>query len=348
MANTIQHKRGTAADWMSADPTLAAGQVGVETDTGKFKFGDGSTAWSSLAYFEPAAAAAAWAFQGENYGYTSGGVLDRGNVIDKFPFAADANATDVADLTVAVYGAAGQSSSESGYLSGGSAPSYTNTIQKFPFSTDSNSTDVGDLLTVGGYGSGQSSSENGYQSGGAGTPTSKNVIQKFPFATDANSTNVGTLTGDRAPYGGGQSSSENGYVVDGSSNSIEKFPFATDANATFVGTITSISGATGACQSSNTHGYTSGLRYSNGSYVWLDSIFKNSFTSDANATDIANLTQARNWGAGQSSVSSGYTSGGLAPPYSNVIDKFPFSSDTNATDVGDLTIASSLVAGQQY
>ena len=59
MANTIQHKRGTAAEWTAADPTLAAGQVGVETDTGKFKFGDGSTAWSALGYFTPAAAAAA-------------------------------------------------------------------------------------------------------------------------------------------------------------------------------------------------------------------------------------------------------------------------------------------------
>ena len=57
MANTIQHKRGTAAEWTAADPTLAAGQVGVETDTGKFKFGDGSTAWSALGYFTPAAAA---------------------------------------------------------------------------------------------------------------------------------------------------------------------------------------------------------------------------------------------------------------------------------------------------
>ena len=110
MANTIQHKRGTAADWMSADPTLAAGQVGVETDTGKFKFGDGSTAWSALSYFEPAAeAVAAWTFQGENYGYSSGG--NDGsvytNVIDKFSLTSDANATDVGDMVSANYNMAG-------------------------------------------------------------------------------------------------------------------------------------------------------------------------------------------------------------------------------------------------
>ena len=48
---TIQHKRGSASAWTSANPTLAAGQIGLETDTGKFKFGDGTTAWTSLGYF---------------------------------------------------------------------------------------------------------------------------------------------------------------------------------------------------------------------------------------------------------------------------------------------------------
>ena len=347
MANTIQHKRGTAANWTSANPTLAVGEFGYETDTGKLKLGDGSTAWSALGYFEAEEAVAAYSFQGSNYGYVSGGSNSRSSVIDKFSFAADANATDVGDLVQPLYGAAGQSSSESGYTSGGAAPGYTDTIQKFPFSADTNATDVGDLLAVSSYGAGQSSSENGYHSGG--TPNLRDVIQKFPFATDANSTNVGTLTGERVPYGAGQSSSENGYVVDVSNNSIEKFPFAADANATFVGTITPLGGQAGACQSSNTHGYTSGLRYDPGSgYVYASNIFKNSFAADANATDIANLTQARIWAAGQSSVSNGYTSGGPAPSNSNVIDKFPFASDTNATDVGDLTIAASLVAGQQY
>ena len=52
MANTIQHKRGTAADWTSADPILAIAEFGYETDTGKIKLGDGSTAWSGLGYFE--------------------------------------------------------------------------------------------------------------------------------------------------------------------------------------------------------------------------------------------------------------------------------------------------------
>ena len=51
MAVQIQLRRGTAAQWTSANPTLASGEVGVETDTNKQKIGDGTTAWNSLAYF---------------------------------------------------------------------------------------------------------------------------------------------------------------------------------------------------------------------------------------------------------------------------------------------------------
>ena len=50
MAIQIQYRRGTAAEWTAANPTLATGEPGYETDTGKFKVGDGSTAWTSLAY----------------------------------------------------------------------------------------------------------------------------------------------------------------------------------------------------------------------------------------------------------------------------------------------------------
>lgn len=50
MAVQIQLRNDTAANWESADPTLAQGEVGVETDTFLMKVGDGSTAWSSLQY----------------------------------------------------------------------------------------------------------------------------------------------------------------------------------------------------------------------------------------------------------------------------------------------------------
>ena len=46
----IQVRRGTASQWTSANPTLSAGEWGFETDTGKVKIGDGTTAWNSEPY----------------------------------------------------------------------------------------------------------------------------------------------------------------------------------------------------------------------------------------------------------------------------------------------------------
>lgn len=43
-------RHDTASNWTSANPTLAAGEVGIETDTHKIKVGDGITAWTDLAY----------------------------------------------------------------------------------------------------------------------------------------------------------------------------------------------------------------------------------------------------------------------------------------------------------
>jgi hypothetical protein len=46
-------RRDTASNWTSANPTLSGGEMGVETDTLKFKLGNGSTAWNSLNYYAP-------------------------------------------------------------------------------------------------------------------------------------------------------------------------------------------------------------------------------------------------------------------------------------------------------
>ena len=50
MAVQIQFRRDTAAAWTAANPTLAAGELGLETDTSLYKIGNGSSAWTSLAY----------------------------------------------------------------------------------------------------------------------------------------------------------------------------------------------------------------------------------------------------------------------------------------------------------
>lgn len=46
----IQVRRGTASQWTSVNPILAAGEMGVESDTNLFKFGNGSSTWTALAY----------------------------------------------------------------------------------------------------------------------------------------------------------------------------------------------------------------------------------------------------------------------------------------------------------
>lgn len=60
MAIQIQLRRGTAAEWTTANPILAQGEFGYESDTTKFKVGSGTASWSALSYasggFDAAAA----------------------------------------------------------------------------------------------------------------------------------------------------------------------------------------------------------------------------------------------------------------------------------------------------
>ena len=50
MPFVIQFRRDTAANWTSANPTLADGEMGIESDTNKYKIGNGYTVWNSLSY----------------------------------------------------------------------------------------------------------------------------------------------------------------------------------------------------------------------------------------------------------------------------------------------------------
>lgn len=50
MAVQIQLRRDTAANFTSGNPVLAQGEMAVETDTLRYKLGDGATAWNGLQY----------------------------------------------------------------------------------------------------------------------------------------------------------------------------------------------------------------------------------------------------------------------------------------------------------
>jgi hypothetical protein len=55
MATRMQQRRGTASQWISSNsgngPILNAGEIGWESDTNKFKIGDGVSYWADLDYF---------------------------------------------------------------------------------------------------------------------------------------------------------------------------------------------------------------------------------------------------------------------------------------------------------
>jgi len=55
MATRMQQRRGTAAQWISTNsgngPVLNSGEIGFESDTNKFKIGDGVNHWINLDYF---------------------------------------------------------------------------------------------------------------------------------------------------------------------------------------------------------------------------------------------------------------------------------------------------------
>ena len=50
MSTRIRFRRDTAANWTSNNPTLTTGELGYETNTGKFKIGNNTNAWTALPY----------------------------------------------------------------------------------------------------------------------------------------------------------------------------------------------------------------------------------------------------------------------------------------------------------
>jgi hypothetical protein len=62
---TIKLRRGTAAQWTSVNPVLSAGEMGFESDTRKFKFGNGTTTWNAMPYASAGGVEAGGFFVGE-------------------------------------------------------------------------------------------------------------------------------------------------------------------------------------------------------------------------------------------------------------------------------------------
>jgi len=232
-----------------------------------------------------------------------------------------------------------------GTLAGPTWPN-VNTIDKFSLVSTSNATDVGDLTGTRGNNGKGSSSTHGYSVGGE-----VNVIEKWSMITDANATDVGDLVSPSVGAAEGCWSETYGYMAGGNptTNVIQKYPFATDGNAVDVANLTR-TGWTDRCggNQSTDYGYCVGgsIQPRSAGQPWED-INKWAFATDADATDIGNLTIGC-WSVGSTSSSTyGYTMGGATTALGrgNIIDKFSFASDGNATDVGDMLQATQRTFG---
>ena len=182
------------------------------------------------------------------HGYAAGGLragVQWYDIIEKWTFASDANATDVGDVTVAREQPAGCSSATHGYCVGGYNGGYSNVIDKVSTSSDGNATDVGDLATNANGGAPSSSTSHGYNAGGIGSGDAHlDHINKFTFASDANATDIANLTRVKSTPCCGATSSTHGYAAGGrlvsgaaSVDDIDKYAHASDANATDVGNL---------------------------------------------------------------------------------------------------------------
>lgn len=156
-------------------------------------------------------------------GYAMGGYLL--NRLNTWPFATDANATNIST---------GTSGSQNGSFSNEDIHGYratfnSTTLSRFSFASGATMTTVG-TVTNARYSVGTSSYTHGYLMGGHPTTGSTNIIEKFAFGSESTRVDVGDLISP-ATNGSACSSTTHGYR-----SGIQKFPFATDANAVQVGT----------------------------------------------------------------------------------------------------------------
>lgn len=261
-------------------------------------------------------------------GYTSGGIGTPTtppypapsiyqSTIDSFPFASPfTTASSVGSLWSARYNTTGHSSTTDGYtVSGSSATPPSAVIDKYPFSAPfATASAVGNVPTAQDNGGAFSSFVHGFVSGGFVFPvTQTSSVERFPFtASPISSTFVGDLTSAKGAHAG-VSSSEYGYNVGGWDSggatlytTIDRFPFSapfvvtTSAGTMFAGPPF----PSGRVAAAGTNGVTKG--YASGGFTQTGqpntsaiSTFPFSTTPFGSIADVANLSSARSYAAGQ-------------------------------------------------
>lgn len=227
------------------------------------------------------------------------------STVDKFQFAASANASDVGDLTTAKRSMSQGiiHTSTHGFAVGGDSTPVAriNTIDKWQFSTDAISNNSADL-TVGTQGASSGvAAVYGYSFAGQDGSGTTNNIQKFSMTSEANATLLSSTTvyskngqlsfnAPNASYIMGSGwTAPNG----GTGKNIEKFNFSTESDSALVSELFdhTASGAIdywlGVTTSSTTHGY---RMFGGGGNPSPTGISRMSFASEATMTDVGDMT----------------------------------------------------------
>lgn len=228
-------------------------------------------------------------YSSETHSFVAGGRNSNNsadvNVIQSFPNANPAaNATDLADLTVAEAAFTPVSSFTHGYCNGGRTGQNT-TMEKFAFVNTTNATLVGNLANShdGGHGGGATDSRNdyGYVAGG-GNPSTV-AIDRFSFANESVGNDVGDLVTGDAEAAGCSSETHGYFLGPGNPTRVQKYAFASSGNATQVSTLSSSGTGRGEGMSSMTHGYVAG------GALHQTQIDKFSFASETTWNDVGDL-----------------------------------------------------------
>lgn len=351
-------RQDSADAWTSNNPTLAAGEIGVELDSAngvspKFKIGNGILAWndSSFNYFindsdqsalagaGGGASGASFEWGGDRGLFIQGYTTDWANGVDYFDITTAGNAADFGDTSSARREEGAVSDGNrvvviGGQLSASSSYAPVNIMEYFSTATPGNATDFGDQLNNR-YGcSCASDGTKGFAAGGWTGSVNENSIQVITIATPSNATDFGDLTSGRNTRDSGIS--DGTYALFPSdATQIDYITTASASNATDFGDLLANGGKAGGC-CDGTYGLFAGQTSDNNQIQYV------TVATPANASDFGDLTVAKeNLSTTSNSTTAAFCGGTVANVAQNVIETLTIQTLGNASDFGDLTLAAS-------
>lgn len=355
-------RQDSADAWTSNNPTLAAGEIGVELDSAggvspKFKIGNGILAWndSSFNYFindsdqaglaGGAGGGSGPAWIGDRGFANTHGENNTGN-LDYFDITTTGNAS--------TFGAYHHGTHKIGMsttggtrllLAGGSyGTSATNEIEYFTTTTAGAGTDFGDLTGTSRYGCAASNGTYGLlccgTKDGTGTADRSATIDYVTIATTANAQDFGDMTFARSNFGAGQDATyclfAGGHGASLYNNVIDYVTAATPSNATDFGDLSSACAETNGCSNATKSlfclGYTGSV---------VNTIDQVTTATAANSTDFGDLATSR-YGLGACcNTTRAVFCGGPNSSFqtTNIMEYIDFASGGTAIDHGDLSLS---------